>query len=203
MFIKSSGVCVYVHRTGEQVLYVGKGVSSRPFERTRRNEKWHEAVAANGGFDVEIVAWFDSDAAALLFEAELIQKLAPTSNLMMNGWKRSAEFCAMVSAIHKGKIVSGETREKMRVAMTGKTHTEETRQRLREANKGVVPWNKGLALPGTNKSRMHPIREVETGVIYESVAQASRVLDIPKATLLQHMRGKLRHARGRVFERHV
>lgn len=202
MFIKSTGFCVYVHRANGQVIYVGKGVSSRPFEITRRSEKWVEAVRVAGGFDVEILEWFDSEAEALLQEARTIQDLKPTCNLMMNGWKRGPEFSAMMSRVHRGKAVSTETREKISAASIGRTVSAETRAVLSLLNKGVEPWNKGRRLPGTNKSRMQPIRDVESGLLYESVAAASRELDIPKATLLAHMRGKLRHARGRVFEKH-
>lgn len=56
-------------------------------------------------------------------------------------------------------IVSEETREKLRIASTGRKHTEETklkikiakqnisdetRQKMSKAQKGKIPWNKGL-----------------------------------------------------------
>jgi hypothetical protein len=169
MFIKSSGICVYSHKAAGVLIYIGKGVCSRPFERTRRNEKWNELVVQAGGFEVEILGWFDSDGDARKFEARAIRELAPVCNLVMNGWKRSDEFKRIISRTHKGKIVSAETRKRMSAASQ------------------------------LGKLRCKRIVDTETGLEYESIVAASRALNIPKATFRAYFAGRAKHVHGKTF----
>lgn len=42
---------------------------------------------------------------------------------------------------------SAETKEKLRIASTGRVKSEETRRRISEANKGQIPWCTGIPQP--------------------------------------------------------
>lgn len=52
------------------------------------------------------------------------------------------------------KIISEETRNKLRIASTGRHHTEETKEKLRISNKNQMPWSKGGHLSETHKKRI-------------------------------------------------
>lgn len=56
--------CVYRHRIGKVVFYVGKGRAQRPFDFSNRNQDWHRVVSLYGRFTVEIAGWCSSDETA-------------------------------------------------------------------------------------------------------------------------------------------
>lgn len=53
------------------------------------------------------------------------------------GWKQSEHARATSSRVNKGKVVSQETRDKIRIAATGRVVSEETRKKQSELRKGV------------------------------------------------------------------
>ena len=60
------------------------------------------------------------------------------------GYKHTEHHKKRVSILHKGKMISKETREKISKSHKGKPHTEETKKKMSESFKGRIPWNKGL-----------------------------------------------------------
>lgn len=76
--------CVYHHKIGKRIFYVGAGVSSRPFVTDDRTEAWRHFIKNNGGsYQVKIVAWFNTQNQARRFEAREIQRVNPLTN---GGW---------------------------------------------------------------------------------------------------------------------
>lgn len=73
--------CVYEHVVDGAVCYVGMGQWNRPFESSR-NELWDEIVGTANEIQVRIVAWFDDEASARFFEAEVIRQRNPACNIM-------------------------------------------------------------------------------------------------------------------------
>ncbi len=69
------GKCVYLHRRADnnEVMYVGSGISSRPYEVQGRTKIW-EATTKKFGYEVEIVGSGLDDDYALMLEAHLIHK---------------------------------------------------------------------------------------------------------------------------------
>lgn len=83
MWIPRDCWCVYEHRVGGRVIYIGSGVQHRAFTQDGRNELWHAVVAAAGGFDVRILDWFDVEAEARAYEAAAISLEQPECNINM------------------------------------------------------------------------------------------------------------------------
>ena len=80
MRIMRGKVCVYRHLVDGQIFYIGKGVNHRPFAAWGRPDAWYSVVEAAGYYDVEIVAWFDTDAEACKAEKDEIKKHRPKTN---------------------------------------------------------------------------------------------------------------------------
>jgi hypothetical protein len=77
--------CVYYHKIGDVVFYVGSGISSRPFAVDGRTEAWRNYVEDNHDeYIVEIVAWFNTKNQATCFEQKEIRRLNPLTN---DGWR--------------------------------------------------------------------------------------------------------------------
>ena len=76
--------CVYLHRADGEVFYVGKGQAHRAVNNVQRNPVWHAVIKAHRYFDVEIVAWFDTEAEALERESAEILRHTPRAN--KRGW---------------------------------------------------------------------------------------------------------------------
>lgn len=142
---------VYEHTRNDSglVFYVGKGVRGRAYQagRGRRNPLWHQAVAASGGYSVRMVAVGLPEELAHLVEVERIAQLRASGVSLCNqtdggegcaGMKRSDQWKSLMSRIHKGKIVSAETRRKISdgVKRSGYMPSEEQRRRLSEAHLG-------------------------------------------------------------------
>ncbi len=74
--------CVYRHWLGEEIIYIGKGRGTRPFEVRDYSRKtpWRKALKGSDTIRVEIVRWFDTDDAALRFEKREIARFNPAGN---------------------------------------------------------------------------------------------------------------------------
>lgn len=78
--VESEKFCVYVHRSDGEIFYIGMGSASRAFEKAGRTSIWKAIVAKAGKYDVEILAWFDSEDLASKEEKRLIQENKPIAN---------------------------------------------------------------------------------------------------------------------------
>ncbi len=73
------------------------------------------------------------------------------------GKKASPEARAKMSAAASARVrtpVSEETRQKLRVANTGKAITEEQRAKISKTLMGNIPWNKGRRLSQLHRNRL-------------------------------------------------
>lgn len=87
-----------------------------------------------------------------------------------------------------GKHLSEEHRRKLSKAQQGKKHSEETKRKIGEANKGNVPKNK------------KKIMCVETGIVFDSISEASRQMKIHHSNISTACSGKSKSANGYHFE---
>lgn len=114
----------HINPTTNKVFYIGKGKANRVTQVAKRNQHWKNIVAKHG-FKSEILAYWDSEQAALDHEELLIScfrdmgyKLANKADggKVNSGWKHSDEYKEFMKSVNKGKIVSAETKEKLRIA---------------------------------------------------------------------------------------
>lgn len=59
-----------------------------------------------------------------------------------------------------GRVITKETRERMRLAQLGKTLSLEHRRKLSKSHKGQVPWAKGRSMPESTRQKL---REANLG----------------------------------------
>lgn len=96
----------------------------------------------------------------------------------------------------KGHPVSEETRQKLREANTGKTQSVETIARRKET------WRAKVATGWTKSGAGHfkPVRCVETGVTYKSVKDAAVAIGSKPSNISGVLKGRLNTCQGLHFE---
>jgi transcriptional regulator with XRE-family HTH domain len=112
--------CVYLHRAGETVFYVGRGRPTRPFDTTARHPVWQAFVKTLVAYDVEIVLWTDDYEEAALEESRLIAFWHPVCNQSRAGesrkpvWKhRAAPLGPLGANIRKYRMARGLSVEQL------------------------------------------------------------------------------------------
>ena len=150
-FWMESRFYVYCHLradTGE-VFYIGKGKGRRAYSDKpyHRSQWWCRTVEKAGGFTVRFLHEGLSEERAFALEVEEIARHREGGASLVNltnggdgtaGLVRSPEWCAMMSAVHKGKVLSEETKRKISesVRNSGYVITEEARRKISETHKG-------------------------------------------------------------------
>ncbi len=206
---------VYLHRRADDgiVFYVGKGTkrardTADCFDRAHcasSRNKWWKHVSEKYGHDVEIVAMFAHDSDSRAFEISLIAEYGREHlvNLTDGG-----DGCA-------GIVMSHEARSKLS-AHAKKPRSDAWVKSIRASRKnggngGVV--KRGDKLPEAWKSaisnavrgernHMHgmtgmrhptakPVVNIQSGIFYESIAEAADALGQKMQTLHKRLTGKL------------
>ena len=119
---------------------------------------------------------------------------------------------------HKNKVVSEETRRKMseiasrRMSgknnpMYGNRHSEESRKKMSESQKGRTPWNKGKKLPqfsGENSSRSRKIIQYSNDgtliKIWNSTTEAGVALSISRTSITNCLTGRSNSAKNFIWK---
>lgn len=144
-----SGVCVYAHCVGEQVIYIGMGTLERAFKVTFRPKKWQEIVA--GGYRVKVLGWFDNRRLAAVAERQLIERFSPPCNLL-----------------HSKNYISPHVGNKY---AEGRVWSQESRDKLSKAQK--ESWLKTKRSVGRRRPTK-PIKCIDSGIVYDGLREAAR-----------------------------
>lgn len=90
-----------------------------------------------------------------------------------------------IREVNLGKKLSNETKQKISLAnsgkpnaMKGKTYSEEFKKKCSQAHKGHITSEETKKKLRANNPNCKPIICIETGVVYSSVHEASRILNI-------------------------
>ena len=137
----------HINPTNNKIFYIGKGKANRFKQASKRNLHWQNIVNKHG-FKAEILAYWESEQAALDHEKLLIScfrdmgyKLANRADggKINSGWKHSEQYKQFMKTVNKGKIASAETKEKLRIAALNRPKriiSEEHKEKNRIALKG-------------------------------------------------------------------
>lgn len=113
-----------------EIFYIGIGINRRPFTKSNRNKHWNNIVSKYG-YRVEIITTCDSWEEACQIEKYLIKYYG----------RRDLGFGSLVNMTDGGDGMLGfnhseETKEKLREANLGIKRTEETKLKIGESIKG-------------------------------------------------------------------
>jgi group I intron endonuclease len=109
------------------------------------------------------------------------------------GKKRTQEYVEKM----KQRIIPEHVKDMLRTNMKGKKHSEETLEKLRIAQKGKKPSDDCI-----NKSKLANSKKVldtETGIIYNSASELSRILNISVSTLTAKLSGQNKNTTQYVY----
>lgn len=148
---------VYIHYRNDtnNPFYIGKGCGDRAYVKRRRNKYWNNIVNKHG-YTIKIYKNNLTEKEAFKLEKELIEKYKDLCNMTdggegssgfkhsketinqlsefrktVTGWKHKESTKNKISKSHKGKIFSDKHKKNIGIASKGRTHSEETKQRLR------------------------------------------------------------------------
>jgi group I intron endonuclease len=97
-----------------------------------------------------------------------------------------------------GRVVSKETSDKIRKALTGKKLTEEHKKSLRVPHKGNSAHRKGIKLSQEEKERISKHQEFkikslicnETNKVFRTTREAAKEMNLDRSNLMKHLKGK-------------
>lgn len=188
---------IYAHRDNKtlEIYYIGKGSYKRAHATTeRRSKAWFEYKKQNGDPIVEILKDGLTNEESLILEIQYIQlygrRIDGTGNLINIKLgeefpeKYMEEFTERMSILHKGKIVSKETRKKQSIARLARnSYTEKQKQTFRDSS--------------TRKRAVIQLtKEGEFVRGFESMADAERFLNLPRASIRNVLNGRQKTTGG-------
>ena len=149
-----------------------------------------------------------------------INSLSPNGyNLSTGGrkttwtYRPSAETLKKRSIALTGKKRTEETKRKMSESQKGRKVSPEIVEKIRQANLGKKPWNKGTPMSDNAKKKLSESKtgkpstwrrqqlKRSDGKIFESIAIAAEQIGANRATICKHLAGKLKTVHGFTFER--
>lgn len=181
---------VYIHRRKDnnEVFYVGisrMGKYVRLKIKAGRNSLWQRIVDKYGYYG-EIIHDNLSKDEAVKIEISLIKsygRINLKSGCLANltdGGDGSLEC-----------LRSNETKNKIREYRKGKKHSDETKSKMSKAKKGINKsdeWKNKISKSMIGKNSKKVI-DNRTGIIYDSITEASKILNISRAYLSQQLLG--------------
>lgn len=218
--------CVYIHENRiNHKVYIGM-TGQKPWKRWDngrgyvKNEHFHRAIVKYGwhNFDHRILYDGLTLEQANEIERQLISEYDSTNpakgyNIDLGGngqGKMSQETIEKLkkshkgqSAWNKGKPHSEETRQKIREALTGGHLSEETRRKMSKSRMGagnsffgMHHTKESIKKGAMNQPHRRMVVCVETGVVYESMAEAARQNGIKQGNISCVCAGKHKRAGG-------
>jgi hypothetical protein len=141
---KMAVVYQHIRKDTNQVFYIGIGKTMRrPYRKDKRNEIWYR-ITNKTDYEINIINNDISWDKAIELEMELIKKYGRLNN-------NTGILANMTDGGEGGynKVVTDETKQKLRVINTGKKHSQQTKNKMSETQKrigNIPPSFKGRKL---------------------------------------------------------
>lgn len=208
----------HIRRDKDEVFYIGKGTFTKRHKYDRahaekKNPLWRSVVAKCGGYDVEMMMEFDTEAECFAKEREFIALYGRRDtgkgtlcNLTDGGEghlgivisdERRRKMSDLVSGERHpnfGKMLSPETCRKKSEAIKGEKHhlygkrlSEEWKDHIRQSKFGAD--NPMYGKTGFASAVSKAVRNTETGAIYGSVQEAAKAEGLTASALYQYLDG--------------
>jgi len=141
----------YLHRRVDtnEIFYVGKGSGRRAWSKGGRNKYWNAVVKGIDGFNVEIVARWETERQSLDHEVFLIWCFRQMGIKIVNqtdGGEGITIKNNMFVPKKRGPM-SEEHKQRIREGTRKRWQDLEHKKNQTKARKGRVAWNKGIILP--------------------------------------------------------
>lgn len=205
----NNDTCVYQHirLDTNEIFYIGIGNIKRPYIKINRS-KWWKNITKKTDYKIEILYENLSWTNACNIEKELIQYYGRKDNntgILVNMTDGGEGSCGLIiseenklkmSAFAKNRRWSKEERLKLSKAHIGYKHTDEQKQKISKALKGIKrseetrnKMSKAQSLKkGLDRSHSSILLDINTGVYYYSCTEYSELYNIPKTTLINHIK---------------
>lgn len=127
-------------------------------------------------------------------------------------YKPSKETLLKRSASLRGQKRTAETKFKMSLAQKGRTLTKEHKDKISKAKKGRSSPNKSIPMSESAKRKMVLSKTGSSafwrkkslirndGVVFDSILEASKVINAHRATIHKHLKGALKTVHGYTFK---
>ena len=161
----------HINPLKNEIFYVGKGFGNRAYTKSYRNKHWHNTVNKYG-YIIDIVEENLSEDDAFKLEKFYINKIG----------RRDLDKGTLVNMTDGGEGPSGlkwsdESKEKRRIIQLGRKISKKTKEKMSIANLGKNL--KGRSVIDDN-----------TGIIYQSIREASRFINMNEGTLWNQLTGR-------------
>lgn len=188
--------CTYAHyKPDGTMFYIGKGSIKRAYSASGRNIVWQRTVQKHKGFEVKVLASWETEEDAFSHEILLIECLKElgiplvniaTGGLGSTGFRHTDSHKAKLSQRMKinNPMSNTDIRERHQQAILAAMNRPEVKEKQRKARLGMK-----FSESHINALRnSHPTKPcVINGVIYKSLMEASRALGIRHGTLHRWM----------------
>ena len=115
------------------------------------------------------------------------------------GKKHTESAKNKVSIANIGKVLSPESRKKLSEARKGMVFSEETKKRISESKKGKKTKRDYSLSTGLGNEKSKIILDLQAGVFYYGVADASRCLGKNKNVLIRYLNGTRKNKTNLIY----
>ena len=137
------------------------------FSSSRDKEFMNEQKINKDKFKYKVIKMFETREEAINLEIKLHNKFEvqknkkfynrskqTTTKFDTSGVQLSNELKLKLSKFNKGKTLSDEHKEKIKLTLIGRKHSEESKLKMSEALKGKTPWNKDKHISEETKQKL-------------------------------------------------